>query len=46
MFLAIIDFVEHLSYYCCYYDYFGNKLKKKYVRKMSTTKMSYFHACR
>jgi hypothetical protein len=34
-----------LSYCYCYCDYFGNKLKKKYVGKMLTTKMSYLWAC-
>jgi len=45
IFVAIIVVVEHMS--CCYYycDYFGKKLKKKYVRKVSTTKMSYLWAC-
>ncbi len=38
IFVAIIIVVEHLS--CCC-DCFGNKLKKKYVGKMSATKMSY-----
>ncbi len=44
IFLVIIVVVKHLSdcCYCC--DCFGNKLKKKYVRKMSTTKMSYYQA--
>jgi hypothetical protein len=32
IFVPIIVGVEHLScYYCC--DYFGNKLRKKYVKK-------------
>jgi hypothetical protein len=43
--VAIIVVVEHMN--CCYYycDYFGNKLRKKYVGKVSTTKMSYLWAC-
>jgi hypothetical protein len=45
IFVDIIVVVEHLSccYYCC--DCFGNKLKKKYVRKVLITKMSYLRAC-
>jgi hypothetical protein len=34
-----------LNYCCCCYDCFRNKLRNKYVGKMSTTKMSYLRAC-
>ncbi len=44
-FVAIILIIEHLSYYCYCCNCFGNKLRKKYVVKMSITKMSYFCAC-
>ncbi len=43
IFVAIIVIAKYLSCCCC--DCFGNKLKKKYVRKMSTTKMSYLWVC-
>jgi hypothetical protein len=43
--LICVTFIEHLSYYCCCCDYFGNKPKNKYVRKMSTTNMSYLWVC-
>jgi membrane protein DedA with SNARE-associated domain len=45
IFVTILVVVEHMS--CCYYycDYFGKKLRKKYVGKVSVTKMSYLWAC-
>jgi hypothetical protein len=45
IFVVIIVVAKYLSCCCCCYDYFGNKLKKKYVGKMSTTKMSYLWVC-
>jgi hypothetical protein len=43
IFVAIIVVAKHFNCCCC--DCFGNKLKKKYVRKMSATKMSSLKAC-
>jgi len=39
---TIIVVAEHLKCCCYYCDYFGNRLRKKYVGKMSSIKMSYF----